>query len=656
MSEKIKSILPFYLTAAAITSFAILLSAIFSISRLNKQILATVERNGEALVEMATGAAQNGLMASQVIDELVAERLISIAGLVDRLPQIDRRMLLEIVALNGLWAIDVLDDQGNLLVSSRQVSRPIFSKNKITSLIHGDETATAFTLKVNHREIFVLVQKREKSSGFIAIYIETARFSSFKRDIGIGRLIQRLAMNPEIVYLAFQDFDGILAATHNVRELSSIKADSFLLNAIKDSFPCKRITEFEGQKVLEVVKPIYLDGEFAGIFRLGMSLESVSTAASAGKRQIIGISAILLVLTIALIGAAFFLRQYSIARKAYKSLEASTEELLNRLPLGTLITNEDLEIRAANRKLTELFGITTHLVGKTYTEVFHNDELGILESKKSGEPVRRERMQHKFPDGRDGFITSRAMPIYGDSGRISGFVGLVEDVTQEVETERKIRRIRDLELIAELVATLAHDIKNPLNSISLMAQRIMRKGDPETADVARKIRDEIARIDQKFKEFLDIAAPLRLRKRNVRIDVLLREIAEAFKPECKSKSIKIELDLKPVDAQIDYEKFRRVVENLVKNAIEAMPNGGTLRLRCDTEGDHALIEVEDTGIGIPKDSIEKIFKPFYTTKPSGTGLGLAQVERTVAAHNGKVEVKSEPGKGTAFRIVLPLKN
>jgi two-component system sensor histidine kinase PilS (NtrC family) len=168
---------------------------------------------------------------------------------------------------------------------------------------------------------------------------------------------------------------------------------------------------------------------------------------------------------------------------------------------------------------------------------------------------------------------------------------------------------------------------------------------------------EAARLNELVAQFLAFARPAPPRPRPTDLAVLLDEALHVFQHDPQAAGVTLERQLGPVTASCDPDQLRQVVWNLLSNAAQAVgaarPGAGTIRVRCAAEADGAVVEVEDDGVGMSAEEQSRLFLPFFTTKPRGTGLGLATVHRIVDAHGGTIRVASERGKGSRFTIALP---
>ncbi|RMD96257.1 MAG: hypothetical protein D6812_17445 [Deltaproteobacteria bacterium] len=227
-----------------------------------------------------------------------------------------------------------------------------------------------------------------------------------------------------------------------------------------------------------------------------------------------------------------------------------------------------------------------------------------------------------------------------------------------IENCRIYARMREQDQLAtlgEMAAVLAHEIRNPLGAVKGAAQYLQPSlEDFQARDFLQIIIDETNRLNNVVSHFLDYAKPLTLQCVPCDVNELLRKtLVVALEGRSASVRVEWELDDAIVPIPLDVERMQGVILNLLLNAIEAMPEGGTLAIRTRQEGG-TRIEIEDSGSGIPPEVRGKIFRPFFTTKVSGSGLGLAICQRIVTRHGGRIELESAPGKGTCVRLSFPM--
>lgn len=246
-----------------------------------------------------------------------------------------------------------------------------------------------------------------------------------------------------------------------------------------------------------------------------------------------------------------------------------------------------------------------------------------------------------------------------ESGHLTGLVVTFHDLSAIRKLEEQLRRQDRLAALGRMAAGVAHEIRNPLSIIRGSAE-ILKKRFGHLEDeqgLSDFILDEVKRLSLVVNDFLMFARPPIPNKEEIRIDELFRDLIAYFDKQSIDTKFNIVHEVQTPDSTIsaDLKLCRQVFLNLVINAQQAMPDGGTITLRARTASidSEVYIEVIDEGIGIHPEQLDKIFDPFYTSKDSGTGLGLSLVHQIVSSHGGRIEVESIPGKGSIFRLIFP---
>src|SRR5450755_2435914 len=243
--------------------------------------------------------------------------------------------------------------------------------------------------------------------------------------------------------------------------------------------------------------------------------------------------------------------------------------------------------------------------------------------------------------------------------RIGALVTLRDlDSLESINTQLQVSE--RLAALGRITAGVAHEVKNPLNSMRIWLENLKESlpadQDAGAMQAVNVLDKEIDRLDAVVKRFLDFTRPMDIRLEATQLSHLLPEVLELAQPQLQKANIQL-AQLLPIDVPevyVDRALLKQAVLNLVLNAAEAMPNGGQLSLVLSRRGEMAEITVADTGKGIPPENKQKIFQLFFTTRPGGSGIGLASAFRIVQLHNGSIDFTSEVGRGTTFRIELPL--
>ncbi|MCB9764858.1 MAG: hypothetical protein H6739_34095 [Alphaproteobacteria bacterium] len=234
-----------------------------------------------------------------------------------------------------------------------------------------------------------------------------------------------------------------------------------------------------------------------------------------------------------------------------------------------------------------------------------------------------------------------------------GSVLTMEDVTRLRQMEREVRSAERFSAVGRFAAGIAHEVRNPLTSLSGAVQ--MLEVSDQDLPLRRIILGEVERINRLVSNFIETSEPRPPNLRQTDIGALLTDVAEAFRRDPRyADQVDIAMELAPLETLlVDPDQLRQVLWNLLLNAAQAMPEGGTVELRLEDATDYVRINVRDQGVGIPDGELSQVFDPFYSKRAGGTGLGLATVDRVVRAHGGRIRVESAPGVGTKFVIWLP---
>jgi signal transduction histidine kinase len=249
--------------------------------------------------------------------------------------------------------------------------------------------------------------------------------------------------------------------------------------------------------------------------------------------------------------------------------------------------------------------------------------------------------------------------IREDGERMGALVTLRDlDSIESINTQLQVSE--RLAALGRITAGVAHEVKNPLNSMRLWLENLKESlppdSDANSHQAVQVLDKEIDRLDTVVKRFLDFTRPMEVKLEQTQLSQLLREVLEVARPQLQKANVEVVQSLPAgvPEVFVDRDLLKQAVLNLVLNAVEAMPGGGQIRLELTRRAEMAEISVADTGKGIALENRQKIFQLFFTTRPGGSGIGLASTFRIVQLLNGSIDFKSEVGRGTTFRIELPL--
>jgi PAS domain S-box-containing protein len=356
-------------------------------------------------------------------------------------------------------------------------------------------------------------------------------------------------------------------------------------------------------------------------------------------------------------------------------LKSYTDNILGSLTSGIVTIDLDGRVVTLNPAAELLTGFFRgEAAGRYCTELFaHTPEISDLltETLASHAPIASVPLTLRRRNGSSLPIEFSTAPLKGGEGKDLGAIGVFRDVTLVRQLESDLRRSDRLAAVGTLAAGLAHEIKNPLTSLLTFSRHLDRKvDDPNFRERFRNVVPrELERINGIVERLLELARPSRMTFTLVRLPELLERALELYVEQLDEQHVEVAReyarDAPPIQA--DKDALYRAFVNLIANALDAMPRGGRLTVRTGWAGtgdpmrparrraaNLVKVEIEDTGAGIQPSDTDRIFNPFYTTRDSGTGLGLALAHKIVEDHGGAISFESAPGRGTTFTIVLTL--
>jgi len=353
-------------------------------------------------------------------------------------------------------------------------------------------------------------------------------------------------------------------------------------------------------------------------------------------------------------------RLHKIEKERAEKTERLSEEVTRNMPAGLLVVNATGIISSANPAAEQVLGIRG-LGFRRYSEALGAESdltRLVAECLTSGKIFRREEVDHCPPAGDTRRLGVTISPIRRGTEKISGAICLLTDLTELAALQQRMQLKENLAALGELSAGIAHEFKNALATISGYAQMIPEVSEKDAADYAGRILQQTRNITHVVTEFLKYARPLEISGETVTletmVDRVVAEVAEAI-PQVKIRSEGEFLDLGG-----DEGLLRQALLNLARNAAEACAlagDGGSVVVRGEVIHGEDLefqrISVLDNGPGIPASALTKLFRPFFTTKANGTGLGLAVVQKIIVQHGGEVEARNRAEGGAAFIVTLP---
>ncbi len=341
------------------------------------------------------------------------------------------------------------------------------------------------------------------------------------------------------------------------------------------------------------------------------------------------------------------------------------EKVFDALREGVIVTGARGTIHYLNRAASELFGVDRNeSIGQPIEARIRG--LNWEELTRSGRVVSRD-LEIFYPDHH--YVNFYVSPLEGESveddatDELGGFVLLLRDITETRELHREELESERMNALTMLAAGVAHEIGNPLNSLNihlqLMERKLRKRADPELArelgESLEIARGEIKRLDFIVEKFLSAIRPTTPQFELSDLNQIVRESVQFLEPELADRGIDVQLelhtDLPPL--RVDRDQIKQVFYNLIRNAAQAIGSNGELIVHTDVDDQQVGVSFADTGQGISPEELGKVFEPYFTTKKTGSGLGLLIVHRIVREHGGEVKFESEQGEGTTVTIYLP---
>lgn len=354
------------------------------------------------------------------------------------------------------------------------------------------------------------------------------------------------------------------------------------------------------------------------------------------------------------------------------------ETVFNSIQEGIIVTDSKGRITYLNDAACHLFGVEMDdSLGQRLDERVRGLDWNALSLAKG--PITRD-MEIFYPANR--FVNFYSVPLVIESraegektdppsqssgvtsisGEQVGHAIILRDITESRRSEQQTIESERFNALTLLAAGVAHEIGNPLNSLNIHLQLIERElrklngqKHGELQQSIKVARAEVDRLDSIITQFLRAIRPTRPQLRPENVNSIVEEAVRFFAPEINDRNIVVEQELRsdlPM-LEIDRDQMKQAFYNVIKNSFEAMKSRGILRIRTDMDESHVIIRFTDTGGGISAENLSRIFEPYFTTKTSGTGLGLLIVRRIVREHGGEMSIESSEGKGLTLTIRLP---
>ena len=349
-------------------------------------------------------------------------------------------------------------------------------------------------------------------------------------------------------------------------------------------------------------------------------------------------------------------------KAAFVALKENLDQLFSNLADGILLFDKQNRLVLATPAVSRFLGrVSDELIHRPAAEIFSS-------STPLDQTLRKAFEQHDFAGWQTIDAPGRGQAparvavnvqfVEEQGERVGGLVTL-RDASTRARLEDQIDVTAKLAALAKITSGVAHEVKNPLNAMVLQLEILKSKLRDQSEEVAPQLRvlsSELQRLDRVVKTFLDFTRPVELHPADLNIESLVHEVFTLAEPQARQNNVQLvfERNGSAPHLRADPDLMKQALLNLVLNGCQAMPSGGQLRVTPRVSSNHLDLEIADQGVGIPPEVQPRIFSLFFSTKPGGTGIGLAMAFRIVQLHNGWMDFSSEVARGTTFRVSLPL--
>jgi len=645
-----------------------IISALVELYQSKEELYQLMGVQAHALLESLLTASENSLLTNQYLEDLAKKRLMNNGKLIKRLYEtgnISNEILKKISKENDIFRINIFNQQGRKIYSNHEqehfgLSEKNSPKETLQPIFSGLTDTLIIGLKPARFEkgFRYAVAVSTKNNGAIVLNIDARQILDFKRHIGFGALLRSVVSdNPGIIYSALQDTLDILAASGNVKVLEAIPQSDFLKQSLEDSLFLTRTVEFDTLEVFEAVHPFAIKSETIGLLRVGLSMDPIQEINQRIFRRLILITIILVIFGSFMFTFIFTRQRFNLLKRQYEVVETYSGNIISNVSDAIIVYDQSGGIKIFNVAAENLFNISKdRVVGNSLQDFLDKTGCGIiLKSPSTLQQISCTiKKQTKF------LLVSRSR--FFDSEENEVIILVIRDLTDQKRLEEQMQREQRLTAMGELASGVAHEIRNPLNTIGTIIQQLNKDFEPdkdsdEYHELAGLVQDEVKRINETVQDFLRFARPEPIQPEAFQIQPFLEMIEKQYHYLLNEHDIILSVTSQwHGEVYWDKRQIRQVFLNIIQNAIDAIVNNGKIQLSLYQINSNGVeIIIADDGPGMPDDIRSNIFNLYFTTKAQGTGIGLSIVQRIISEHSGIITVESEQNKGTKFIIRLPLR-
>ena len=653
-----KSLLLILLVSALIVAASVTIE----LNQSKSEMLELMEKQGHSLLETLLTSSQHALLSYNKIEAEIKQRLLSNAVMIKLLYEkrmVSDDLLSKIANDNKIFRIDIFDKSGRIRFSSnKEIHIGLTPQNSpmdyLASIFENEADTIIIGMRfLDERRYALAVAASDRSA--IALNISAEELLNFRQQVGFGVLLKNITENKQIVYAALQDDKGIIAGSGNISNLESIDSSALLKEIVAKKNYRWRIAENSSAKVFELLHPFIFEGKVIGIFRLGLSLEPLDKINDRLTRRLIFLGVIFLVFGFITLSMIFIRQNFDLLSKKFKVIESYSSQIIENVSDGIIVLDKHKKVKSINSSAEKLLSVSGKDIANTdfkmlFTgsgcEFLLDDESTIAEVE-------------CIIDGRKRILLI-SKSAFADENHEENMILVIRDLTEQKRLEEQIIRGERLTAMGELASSVAHEIRNPLNSIGTITQQLGKdylpaENQEEFKSLTKLVYKEVRRINDTIESFLKFAKPKPIQPETFLLSDLLDHTANQYKELFKQNDYNL-VFLNTFTGNVfwDWNQISQVFINLIENALDSLSENGSLTINAnEVENGSIEIKLSDTGKGISPDNLKRIFNLYFTTKTKGNGIGLSVVQQIISEHNGVISVESSPGYGTTFTIQLP---
>ncbi len=648
-----------------VTAVIVVASVFIELTQSKEEMLGLMEKQGHTLLETILASSNNALLSYEKIEDELKQRLLSNAAMIRMIYEkglITNSILEEITKNNQIYRINIFDKNGvKRFASHKEVHSNLPEKENLKKYIGPILNGEADSLIIGIKTARFMAGQRfavaisTKDDGAIVLNVDAEELLSFRKQVGFGVLLKKVTENSQIIYAALQDREGIIAGSGKIQNLERIDSSGVLKKTLEENSFKWRIAKIGTVEVFEVLHPFVHNDETIGIFRLGISLEPLNNINDRLTHRIIFLGIVLFVFGFVTITLIFVRQNFDLLSKKFSAIESYSSRIIDNVSDGIIVLDSNKKIQTINKAGEALLGtVEGEAKGTEFFSFFAGSKCeNILSTSSTIEEVECN------IGGRDKvFLVSKSE--FQNESKENNIILVLRDLTGLKLLEKQIERSERLIAMGELASSVAHEIRNPLNSIGTIAQQLGKDFNPkengeEFKSLTQVVYKEVRRINETIECFLKFAKPQLIKAEKFIAKELFDQLEKQYQSILAEKNIKLNLKLNDVGQVVwDKTQMTQVFINLFENAISAVADSAWISIDvAERKGNQIEIKFADNGSGISPDNLKRIFNLYFTTKSKGSGIGLSIVQKIISEHNGLISVQSELNKGTVFTILLP---